>query len=301
MNNRGSKVRGMYSNKVGLMWPQSPRGIASLMDINTESTLVSTADNLIIGWETDPEVVREYVPEPLEVDGTGRMYLITCDRWGFSSRSAKEFVSAERANQTESFFCMPCTYKGEEYVWNPFSWGNRDWLAIAGRQIGLPHKWAKVQMTRFHPFHPTYKGPHKGARICVTVENVGLVLRATADLKRKATQKDMPWHWTNAFAPRFIGHRYVYDSCKGKPVLNDLVVHIADNCELSQIWYGDGWVKFYEAENEEVEQFQPKRMIGAWWYSIHYNHQITPPYVIHDYGETTPYANRPRIRELLNG
>jgi hypothetical protein len=77
------------------------------------------------------------------------------------------------------------------------------------------------------------------------------------------------------------------------------VVHIGDNNKLSPVWMGDGWVKFYEAENEEVEQFQPKRMIGAWWYSLTYHHQTTPPWVIYDYGETTPYANRPRIRELL--
>src|ERR1700680_4510460 len=103
MSTQHGSVKGMYSNKVGLMYPQSPRAIASLWDLNTEPDLVMSGDDLIIGWETDPDVVREYVPEPLEVDGSGRMYLITFDRWGWTGRSSKEFISAERINQTESF------------------------------------------------------------------------------------------------------------------------------------------------------------------------------------------------------
>jgi acetoacetate decarboxylase len=292
-------VKGMYSNKVGLMWPQSPRGAASLWDLNTEPDLVMSGDDLIIGWEADPEVVREYVPEPLEVDGSGRMYLITFDRWGWTGRSSTEFISPERINQTESFFWIPCSYKGDPYFYTPFSWGNRDWLGLAGRQIGLPHKWAKVQMTRFHPFHPVYNAPHEGARICVSVENYGLVLRAYADLKGVVPQSEMPGAWTKDFCPRFVGHRYVYDSCKGKPVLNDLVVHFADNNELGPIWRGDASIKFFDAENDEVMQFQPKRMLGAWFFYLRFNHQHTPPYVIYDYGERSPYALRPRIKALL--
>jgi hypothetical protein len=291
--------RGMFSSKVGVMWPQSPRGIASLMDLNSEPDLTIVEDTLLVGWETDPEVIREYVPEPLEVDGSGRMYLMSQDRWGYTSRNANEFISAQRLTHTESWFQIPCTYKGKQYLFTPFSWSNCDCQAQSGRMTGLNHKWAKVQMTNFHPFALEYNGPHEGARICASVENVGLVLRAYGDLKRVVPQDELPPSYRQPEHVRYVGHRYVYDPCKRKPARNDLVVYFGDNREFSPIWHGDGWVQFYDAENEEVLQFQPKRMLGSWWYYIRFNHSINPPYVLHDYGDVSPYASRPRIKELL--
>ena len=47
----------------------------------------------------------------------------------------------------------------------PFSWVNRDWLAYLGRHGGMPHKIAKVQMTRFTPADPVYYAPHEGVRL----------------------------------------------------------------------------------------------------------------------------------------
>ena len=299
-NDDGSKREGMFSSKVGLMWPQSPRGVASLMDLQSEPDLMMSDDTLVVGWETDPDVIREYVPEPLEVDGSGRMYLMSQYRWGYTGRNATEFISAERINQTESWFMIPCTYQGNKYMFKAFSWGNRDWLAQSGRMIGLNHKWADVQMTTFHPFAVKYNAPHRGARICVTVENIGLVLRAYGDLDRVVPVEDLPWPFTGSDYHGSIGHRYVYDPCRGKPALNDLVVSFGDNIELGPIWRGEGWVQFYDAENEEVLQFKPKRMLGAWWFYIRFNHSKNAPYVLHDYGERSPYASRPRIKELLS-
>jgi acetoacetate decarboxylase len=312
MASKQPRVKGMLNNKVGLMWPQSPRGIASLMDLQSEPDLTISDDHIVIGWETDPEVIREYVPEPLEVDGSGRMYLSALSRWGYSSRNYKEFISAERQNHNEAIILIPCSYKGQKFTFEGiFSWGTRDWLAQTGRPVGVNHKWAKVQMTQFHPFHPTWNGPHEGARICVTVENVGLVLRGYVELKRPAPPGEVvPGNAENKQTKEQLSkggygghvcHRYIWDVTKGKPLVNDLVVHVGDNFVQGPIWTGDSWIKFYEAENEEVLQFQPKRMIGGWWRQLHFDHQGTAPYVLHDFGDVSPYASRPRIRELLEG
>jgi hypothetical protein len=296
--------QGMFASKVGLMWPQSPRGKASLMDLNSEPDLTISDDYMTIGWETDPDVIREYVPEPLEVDRSGRIFLKAVARNSDFGRRSTEFISAERLTHNEVFITIPCTYKGAQYMFMPFSWGTRDWLAQAGRMVGLPHKWARVQMTTFHPFAPRYNGPHEGARVCVSVENVGLVMRAYADLKRVVPVEEAPPFARTASKNEsfgLIGHRYVWDPCKRRPALNDLVVHHGDKVDRGPIWEGDAWLSFYDAENEEVMQFQPKRVIGAWWMYIRFNHSLTPPYVLHEYGDVSPYASRPKIRQLLEG
>jgi hypothetical protein len=286
----GDQRQGMYANKAGVGWPASPTGRASLMDLNTEPDLILADNVLTIGFAADPDAVREYVPYPLELDGSGTIYLKTTERWGYTHRNSEEFISPERLNQTESYLWIPCTYEGVQYFFVPFSWGNRDWLAYGGRLSGMPHKWAKVQMTNFQPAHPIYYGPHAGARICSTVENMGLVHRCYADLKKQITPDELPFRWTDDFCPRFLGHRYIWDSVEGKPLRNDLVVHYGDRCHISNIWAGDGWAHFYEAENEEVLQFQPRRMLGAWYFSLTFDHQTTPPYTIYDFGDRSPYA-----------
>ncbi len=292
---------GLYSSKVGMMLPPSPRAIASLMDLNTEPDFGVADEALVIGWETDPAVTREYVPEPLEVDGSGAMYSMTVARTAYAPRRARsEFISAERLTQTESFLKIPCTFDGRQCVFRSFSWGNRDRLVTAGRQVGLFHKFGKIQITQFQPFHRTWNGPHDGARICVTVENLGTVLRAYGELRRPVrSDEQLPPGVASSKDVPNIGHRYVWDSCTRTPARNDLVMDGGGSRETSDMWTGDAWIEFYDAENEEVQQFRPRRMIGAWWYRARYGKGGGAPRVIHDYGSTNPYASRPRIRELL--
>jgi acetoacetate decarboxylase len=282
--------RGMHSNKLGIMYPRTPSGATSLLDLTTEPTQRNAGDVLLIAFDADPEIVRAYVPDPLELDGSGRVYLHSYERNGFSERSSKEFISPERNNFTESFFYVPCTYKGEPFLYLLYSWVNRDWLAYLGRHIGQPHKLAKVQMTRFHPAHPVYYGPHDGVRICISVECVGTVLRGYVDLKREV--ENLPFTWTNEYHPRLVGWRYVWDVCAGKPALNDLVVHWADNHQMGPIWEGNAWLKFFDAENEEVLPFQPLRVVGGWWFTLVFDHQDSPPYVLHKFNTLSPWHVR---------
>ena len=251
------------------------------MDLVTEPKHRIVGDHIAILFEADPGVVREYVPEPLELDGSGRVFLKNFNGWIYSDRQSTEFVSEERVNYIESFFWIPCTYRGEIYYYMPFSWVNRDWLAYLGRVAGQPHKIADVQITQFHPSDPVYNGPGEGVRICISVNNVGLVLRAHIDLKRAIQAEALPYKIGKGECPKYVGHRYVYDVVEDKPALNDLVAHWGDDLTLGEIWDGEAGVTFYDAENEEVLPFQPKRVIGGWWYQQILNHSTSRPQVLH--------------------
>ena len=271
----------VLSNKFLSMYPRTPSGETSLLDLMTEPSHRIAGNMLAIGFEADPAVVRAYVPEPLELDGSGLVMLMTYDAWVFSERNSTEFVSPERVNFTESFFWIPCAFEGERLHFMPFSWVNRDWLAYLGRQAGMPHKVAKVQMTNFHPSDPVYNGPKEGVRVCASVENVGLVLRAEVDLKQRTTPQEMPFKIGDGDCPRYVGHRYAYDVVEDRPALNDLVVHWGDDFTLGEMWRGDAKLTFYEAENEEVLPFQPRRMVGGWWYTQLFNHSSSQPQVLY--------------------
>ncbi len=275
----------MLSNKFLSMYPRTPSGATSLLDLMTEPSHRIAGNMLAVGFEADPAVVRAYVPEPLELDGSGLIFLVTFDAWVFSERNSTEFVSPERVNFTESFFWIPCDFEGERLHYMLYSWVNRDWLAYLGRQVGMPHKLAKVQLTNFHPSDPVYNGPAEGVRVCASVENVGLVHRTHVDLKRIYEPEELPFRMPRGGpGPRYVGHRYVYDVVEDRPALNDLVVHWGDDRTVGEIWGGEASLTFYEAENEEVLPFQPRRMVGGWWYTVRFDHATSPPKIIHRFG-----------------
>ena len=184
----------ILSNKGGFRYPITPSSATSLLDLATEPTHRIAGDMLTIAFEADPAVVREFVPEPIELDGSGLCYLRFFDTWVYTDRQLTEFVSPERVNFGEAFFWIPCVVDGELYHYMPFSWVNRDWLAYLGRTVGQPHKLAKVQMTRFHPADSVDYGPHEGVRLTFSVDCVGRVLQGTLDLEREFEREggDLP-------------------------------------------------------------------------------------------------------------
>ena len=266
-----------------IAFPITPTGKSSLVDLWTERSHRVAGGAVWIAFEADPHAVREFVPAPLKVDQSGLAYLYAFDAVGYTDRSLTEFVSPERASFAECMFWLPCSFEGEHYIFSPFTWTNREFLAFFGRLLGMPQKIGKVQMSRFHPADPIYNEPHEGIRISLSVESIGLVLRGYVDLTRRVDR--MPLLTDNGFLPE-IGHRQFYDVVAGRLAIDDLVVHWSDGLTPGAIWEGNAWLRVYEAENEEAIRLQPQRVIGGWFSDLSF-HQPTaighPPAILHDY------------------
>jgi hypothetical protein len=266
-------------------YPVTPSGKASMLDLMTEPSHRIVGDMTIISFDADHDAVREYTPEPLEVDGSGRVYLFNYEGWHYNDLMAKEFVSEKRLEYAESYFMVPCELDGETYYYMLYSWVNRDWLAFLGRHAGMPHKVSDVQFTHFHQADHEYNGLHGGARTFINVENLGLVLRARVDFERQYAPDELPVRWTNDYCPRHLGRRMFWDVCTSQPLVDDLVAHWADDMEMGPIWGGPAELTFYDAENEEVLPFQPLNVNLGWQFSLRFTHASSPPVVIHQFTE----------------
>jgi hypothetical protein len=139
---------------------------------------------------------------------------------------------------------------------------------------------AKVQMTGFHPAARVYSGPHEGIRVCASVENVGLVLRAQVDLEREVTREECPFDFRTTYG---LCHRYIWDSVERKPLRDDLLSIKGDNMTIGPIWGGPANIEFFDAEAEDVLQFQPRRMVGGWFWTMRFDHSDTPPSIVYSY------------------
>jgi acetoacetate decarboxylase len=277
----------MLSNRTGFQYPITPEGKANLLELCTEPSHRIAGDMLTIGFEADPAVVRAYVPEPLELDGSGLVYLRAFNAWVYTDRQTDEFVSPERVNFTEAFFWISCTHEGETYYFMPFSWVNRDWLAFLGRSAGQPHKIAKVLMTRFHPADPVYGSPRAGVRVCLSVECVGLVLRAHVDFERTYEREggELPPAISHP-QPKYLARRFFWDVVADRPLVDDIVAHRGDDRQFGEIWGGPAGLTFHDAENEEVLAFQPRRILGGWWHTMNFHHKQSIPEILHEFQST---------------
>lgn len=276
----------LWSNRHKNQYPITPLHKASLLDVVTEPSHRTAGDMLTIGFAADPEVVRSYIPSPLEIDPSGLCYLRVFDVCVFTDRNQTDLLSPERYEFAEAFFWIPCTFEGELYHYMLFSWVNRDWLAYTGRTHGMPHKLAKVQMMRFHPADTVYYGPHAGVRLSFSVETVGLVMRGWVDLDHEVNREsgELPLSLSQQ-TPKYLGQRFFWDAVADRPLVNDLVAHWGDERKFGPIWTGDAALTFHEAEGEEVLPFQPLRVIGGWWHTMSFHHSTSPPEIVLTFGE----------------
>jgi hypothetical protein len=266
-----------------LQFPVSPGNRASITDLATDPSHRISANKLIIAWEADPDAVRESVPAPLEPDPSGLCYLIAGQSWVFTDRNLTETISESRVAFAETYFWIPCDYRGERYHFVPYSWCDRDWLTHLGRAAGMPHKLGKVEFTSFHGLDPVYYGPHEGVRLTTSVEAHGLVLRAHVDLEKMIDSSELPFQIGDDACPKWVGRRRFYDVVADRLAFDDLVVHSGDDLKLGPIWSGDASLTFFAAENEDVLSFQPRRVLGGWYLSWHFNHGKNGGYVLHDF------------------
>jgi acetoacetate decarboxylase len=92
---------------------------------------------LIVIYESDPESIREQVPEPLEPDGSNTVlyeFIRMPDSSGFG-------------NYTESGVVIPCRYRGEAVNFTSQMYLDDEAPSSGGREIwGFPKKYAKPSL-----------------------------------------------------------------------------------------------------------------------------------------------------------
>jgi hypothetical protein len=247
--------------------PITPEGHAGLLELVNHPSHRFAGTQLIIAFEADPAVVRMYVPEPLELDGSGLCIVWAMDNYLYTDRHSSEFVDPRRSHFPECILKVPCRYPGrdEDYLFNVYAWTSSDWVMYLGRGAGVPHKRGQVHLTQFHPADPVYSGPREGVRACVSVEHYGQILRGYVDLKRPCEPKGMPFITDNT---RMLGRRVVYDVVSKAVLMNDLCSHWADvGMKIGPVWTGEAGLTFFDAENEEILPFQPRHVVSGYWFT----------------------------------
>ena len=248
-------------------YPRTRTGSADLFNPLTQHERRVVSDNLTIWFDADSDVVRAYLPEPLQNDAGGRCCVRVRDACVFSDRNRTELISPERHEFASASLLIPCTYRGQAYEYEVFSFVNRDWMAYVGRMAGSPYKIATVALMRFHPADSVYDGPREGVRVSFVVETVGLAMRGYVDLQHAAVSPAGPPSVGGDCHIMRLGRRFGWDKVADRPMVDDLLAVATNERQIGPVWDGAASLTFYAAEGEDLVPFTPASMIGGQWHT----------------------------------
>jgi acetoacetate decarboxylase len=214
---------------------------------------------MIISYETDPEIIREQLPEPLEpVENPVVHYewILMPDSSGFGS-------------YTESGLVIPCRYKGEDMNFVAQMYLDDDPPIVAGREIwGFPKKYA-------HPKLEIVKDTLTG-----TLEYAGqLVAMGTMGYKHLSMAGNGVA--TTAILAKTAVNLKVIPGVDGKLQICQLVAYNLTDITIKGSWTGPGRLHLIPHVNAPVADLPVRKIIGA----RHFIADLTLPFgrVLHDY------------------
>lgn len=214
---------------------------------------------MIISYETDPEIIRDQLPEPLEPVDTPIVHyewISMPDSSGFGS-------------YTESGLVIPCRYNGEDMNFVAQMYLDDDPPIVAGREIwGFPKKYA-------HPKLEVVKDTLTG-----TLEYAGqLVAMGTMGYKHLSMAGNGVA--TTAILSKTQVNLKVIPGVDGKLQICQLVAYNLVEISIKGSWMGPGRLHLIPHVNAPVADLPVRKIVGA----RHFIADLTLPFgrVLHDY------------------
>ena len=214
---------------------------------------------MVISYETDPDVIREQLPEPLEAIDQPLVHyewISMPDSSGFGS-------------YTESGLVIPCRFNGEDVNFVVQMYLDDDPPIAAGREIwGFPKKYA-------HPKLSIVKDTLTG-----TLEYAGQqVAMGTMGYKHESMAKD--GGATRATLAKTQVNLKLIPGVDGRPEICQLVAYNLTEIIVKGSWIGPGRLHLVPHVNAPVADFPVRKTIAA----HHFVADLTLPYgrVLHDY------------------
>jgi acetoacetate decarboxylase len=228
---------------------------------------------LIVTYESDPQAIRDALPEPLEPDGSNTVlyeFIKMPDSSGFG-------------DYTESGVVIPCLYQGEHVNFTAQMYLDDEPPISGGREIwGFPKKLGHPKLT---VNHDTLTGVLDYAGVTVAVATMGYKhTNLTYDLDDKQALD------TAALLEKMSKTQVnlkLIPSCDGKGYdVAQLVAYNLTDITLKGAWTGPARLHLVPHVNAPVADLPVKKIVGG----LHLVADISLPYgrVLYDYKKIVP-------------
>jgi acetoacetate decarboxylase len=237
--------------------PSYPRGPYRFID----------REYLIVTYESDPDAIREALPEPLEPDG--------------SNCVAYEFIrmpdSAGFGDYTESGQVIPAMFKGEPVNFTAQMYLDDEPPIAGGREIwGFPKKHGHPKL---EIIHDTFTGILEYAGVVVAVATMGYKQQNLLyDVQGR--KQCSPEAIVEKMSKTQVNLKIIPD-IDGSQAIAQLVGYNLTDIQVKGGWSGPARLQLHAHVNAPVADLPVRKVCGA----VHFIADLTLPYgrVLHDY------------------
>ena len=243
----------------GFLFPQSPKGIASLIP---NPPWYYSGTWLTIEYRTDPERVKALLPEPLELvdDDPGRVAIVWAD-WQSCSDGGAEMLDPVRAQYAEAFIAVKVKFQGKVYSRIVHIWVDRDFSLGRGIHMGYPKKFGSIYQTRAFPYGPAPRLAPGGCFGASLASYDRRIAQGTITLKEQVKTGGPT---VNIYP---LLHSRILRSIEkdGGESLNELVTHKPAKAEAGDPWVADATLELFESPCEELADLPVREIMGGYY------------------------------------
>lgn len=243
-----------------------PRTVGGTSGIIPSPPWYYSGDLLTVEYRTNPERIRELLPEPLELadEDPGAVALIWAD-WQSCSSSREELLDPVRAQYKEAFVVVRCSYEGRTFSRCVYIWVDKDFAIGRGLHQGYPKKLGSMWQTRPHPFSQGAPQIAEGGMFGATLAAGDRRLAEAVLTLREPSE-------TNGFVNGHpMAHHRIYpDIARGAmgDAYSELISSGAAEFEGGQAWRGDVDLRLFESPTEELAALEVDEIIGGYYRQI---------------------------------
>lgn len=246
----------------GFLFPQTATGVASMIP---SPPWYYSGTWMTVEYRTDPERVRELLPDYLELDDEdpGRVAMVWAD-WQSCSDGGAELLDPVRSQYSEAFLAVKAKYQGKLYTRIPFIWVDRDFSLGRGIHMGYPKKFGSIYQTRPFPYGPAPRVA-PGGRFGASLSSGDRRIAEAVITLKEQVETGGP---TVNIHP-LLHSRVLKSIEKGGPdSLNELITHKPIKADVGLPWIADAELRLFESPIEELAGLPVNEIMGGYYQQL---------------------------------
>jgi len=211
----------------------------------------------------DNEKLKGILPSFLSTDGEGWIYLadfvtISNDKWNLM------YEDPSFTQYKEAAIALKVNFEGQNFLYFPFMWVDKDWALVRGWINGYPKKLATIYLTKLNKLLPDYN---------IRKENLilgGYLLRDSKLIELRVTLKKKVSSIPLSNFGKTLTIRYFPKTGEKEGEISELVTIEKVDSNIDDVWEGEAEVNIKEGINDELQFFVPKKVVAGYSYDYYF-------------------------------
>jgi len=244
----------------GYTLPLSPGGSSSLVPA---PPWFFGGDAIEVAFNVDIDQFRRFLPHPFSLSDNPGLACVTIIDMTSVSNADTAFAHPEQSQYRECLIKLHCTLDDKPGWYVPITWVDTDFALVRGFIQGFGKKLGKIQITNLHDLNPMIGGKRPGARmkaICEVFNGIHIELALQLDT---ATDDDAFAGTTPSGTSMYVTRHFPDIENPEHPVIHEVSELVVRGGRKADIWKGTGSVIIQRGEGEEINDLQPREIVGA--------------------------------------